>query len=332
MPYLGQTTDLSSQYLSTRRVEDTFRAVAGEVFTPGSLVQIAALDKQIYPDFVTVQLAAVALSSSPANTVGLVSETWPGFNGSIGAPSYASPSSSGSVRGTNGVDVVTAGFHSAALIDQSGTGAVNITNGSPLVASDATSGYLQGCAGGAGSGSGIVAGAVLPSTGIGATLSAAALAQASQTDTLTGAPAAGDTLSVTIQSPYTTTSPGVVQKTTYTTPPLTTAQAASVTTAAAALVAYLNGQPGFSQYFTASNAAGVVTVTVNAAAAPFLVTFGPGIDGQAVSSAFYISISGAVANSLTFAVASTGGTVSTAGGATFAGGTGYKGVCPVLVL
>ncbi len=332
MPYLGQTTDLTSQYLSIRRVSDSFRAVAGQVFAPGSAVQIAPLDKQVYGDFATVELTTVALTSSPQNSIGLVSDAWPGFNGSIGTASYTSPSTAQAVRGTSGVDIVEAGFHPAALIDQSGTGAVSITNGSPLVASDATAGYMQGAAAGAGSGYGIIANALLPSTGIGATLAAGALAQAAQTDTLTGTPAVGDTLSITVQAPYNTSSPGVVQKVTYTTPPLTSAQAASVTTAAAALVAYLNGQPGFSQYFTATNSSGVVTVTVNAAAAPFLVTFGPGIDGQGVASSFYISISGAVGNSLTFAVSSTGGTTSTAGGAAFTGGTGYKGTAPVMVV
>lgn len=328
MPYIGQTTDLTTNNVSFSRVEDDFRAVAAKAFAPGTFVQLAPLDAQIYPDAKTVQ--PVPISGNQGNVMGCVSEAFVGFNGSIGAPSYTSPSSATTVRGTSGVTCVLAGYHSGVQIDQSGAGAATITNGTPLVGSKSSVGAAQGAAGtGAYAGLTTEGVAVLPATGMGSTLTAAVLAQASQTDTIAGAPAAGDTLTVTIQSPYNASAPGVSQTTSWTTPPLTSAQAASATTAAAALVAYLNAIPSFSQYFTATNAAGVVTVTVNALSTPFAVNFG---SGTTVTAAFLISISGMVANSLSFAVSATGGSTATAGGATLAGGTGYKGTIPALVL
>ena len=329
MPYIAQTVDLTSQYLQFYRSEDTFRPLPATTFVPGTAVKFVPLNSQVYPDQKTVTLTGTGAGQQLI--VGVVSDTWNGFNGSIGSPSYLSPASANPVRGTQGVDVIVAGYHPAVYVDQSGTGATAITNGTTLIASRATAGYAQGATS-AVSAYGGIGTAMLPSSGVGSvSITAAALTQASQTDTLTGTPAAGDTLSVTIQTPYTMSAPGVLQTTTWTTPALTSGQAATVTTAAAALVAYLNAQTSFSQFFIASNSSGVVTVTVNALANPFLVTYSNGIDGQAMAGFFNISLSGTVANTLTFAVASTGGTVSTAGAATLASGAGFLGTLPALV-
>jgi hypothetical protein len=124
-----------------------------------------------------------------------------------------------------------------------------------------------------------------------------------------------------------------VQTTTWTLPAITAAQAASATTMAAAFVAYLNLQPNFSQYYTATNVAGVISVTVNALANPFFVTWAGGGAG-------YFSVSGMFANTLTTtclyipgpsynngAIASTGATF--ANGTT--AGTGYKGLIPAFL-
>lgn len=324
-------TDLGSQYLDFERSTKDYRPLANTVYTPGSLLQFASLDTQPWPDAKGAQLSAIAANQQ--SLLGFVADTWPGFNGSIGTPNlpanYTSPVTLTALRGTLDVNAVTQGYHPGVLLDQSGSGAVTVVDKLSLIASRATVGYVQGGSASApAGGTAVVANAVLPASGIGSSLTAAALAQASQTDTIAGTPAVGDTLSVTIQSPYVSSAPGVAQTTTWTTPPLTTAQAVSVTTAAAALVAYLNAQANFSKYFTATNLVGVVTVTVNAAAALFNVNFG---SGTTETANFSISISGMVANSLTFAVAATGGSTATAGAANLASGTGYKGVVPALV-
>lgn len=326
MTYLGQTGDLTSQYLSFQVTEDDYRAVANTLYQPGMCVQFAAIDKQIYPDQKTVQPAGTGANQQLV--IGLVSEAWPGFNGSIGAASFTSPTSTLTQRGTSGVTVKTGGYHPAALIDQSGTGGATITNQTPLVPSRATAGYMQGVATAVG-GLGTAAVALLPSSGIGSSISAGALTQASQTVTIAGVPAQGDVISVTLQMPYSTAQPGVAQTTTFTCPALTSGQAASVTTAAAAVVAYLNGQVAFSTFFTASNAAGVITIAVNALASPFLVTFG---SGGTVTDSIIISLSGSVGNSITISCAAVGGSTATAGAGTLASGVGYKGVIPVIVV
>lgn len=324
---MGSSTglsDLSSQYRSYERSEKIYRPIAATTYALGSVLQNVSADLELYPDAKCVQLSATAATQQ--SLVGVVSETWPGFGGSIGAASFVSPSTFTNFRGTLGVEVVTQGFHPAILLDQSGTGAVTVTDKLPLIASRATAGYAQGVAAASAlGGTSVVANAKLPASGIGSSLTAAALAQAAQTDTLTGTPAVGDTLSVTIQTPYIASAPGVAQTTTWTTPPLTAAQAVSVTTAAAALRDYLNAQTTFSKYFIATASAGVVTVTVNALSAPFVINFGT---GTTVANSLSIGLSGMVANSLTFAVAATGGSIATAGAANLAAGTGFKGVVP----
>ncbi|GAC1496108.1 MAG: hypothetical protein NVS1B2_15840 [Vulcanimicrobiaceae bacterium] len=325
MPDIAQTKDLTRQYVSYDRSIDTFRPVTGVLYTPGLCVKLAALDLQVYPDQSTVALPGVA--ANPQLIMGVVAEVWPGFAGSIGAASYLAPNQT-LARGSQGVDLVILGYHPAVFIDQSGVGAVTVTNEVPVIPSRATSGYVQGVATAVGA-LGSVGVAMLPAAGIGSSLTAAALAQAAQTSTVAGVPAVGDTLSVTIQAPYASGAPGVVQTTTFTTAGLTAAQAASVTSAAAALVTFLNAQAAYSQYFTATSALGVVTHTVNALSNPFAIIYGT---GTTIASQFNLGVSGSFANALTFAAAATGGSTHTAGGATFAGGTGYKGTVPVYVL
>lgn len=319
-------TDLGSQYRSYERSEKISRPIANVTYNPGSVLQNVAANLELFPDEKGAQLSST--SAAQTSLVGVVSETWPGFAGSIGAASYTSASSYTAFRGTVGIETVTQGYHPAILLDQSGTGAVTVVDKISLIASRASVGYAQGGSATApGGGTFVVANAKLPASGIASSLTAAALAQASQTDTLAGTPAAGDILSVTIQTPYVSSAPGTAQTTTWSTPPLTAAQAVSVTTAGLALLTYLNAQPGFSQFFIASQAAGVVTITVNALANPFKINFG---SGSAETNAFNISLSGMVANSLTFAVASSAGagTTSTAGAANLASGTGYLGIVP----
>jgi hypothetical protein len=327
-------TDFGSQYRSYERGERKYRpAVASTVYSQGIALQFSSQDIQPYVDEKGVGLPGTGANQQ--SLVGIVSETWNGFGGSTSPGNFTSPANltQGVLRGTQYIEAVISGFHPGVLVDQSGTGAVTIVDKLPLIASRGTAGYLMGGSVSAPNGISAFAGnAALPASGIGSSITAAALAAASQTDTLTGTPAAGDTLSVTIQTPYVASAPGTAQTTTWTTPGLTSAQATTVTTAAAALVAYLNAQPSFSAFFTASNVAGVVTVTVNnfSVTSPMLfkVNFG---SGTTESNFFNISLSGMVANSLTFAVASTGGTTSTAGGANLAGGTGFKGYLPALI-
>jgi len=320
----GRTTgvgDLGSQYKDYIREECAFRPVAGVTYTPGSLLQFVALDLQLDPD-----IKCVALPGTGANQqklAGFVSEVWPGFSAPSGTV-YSTGATLASIRGTLSIDAVLKGFHPGILLDCSGTGAVTVVDGLPLIASRATAGYVQGTTAASGPGLGVAV-AALPGSGIGSSITAAALAQASQTATISGTPAVGDTLSVTIQTPYVSSAPGVSQTTTWTTPALTSAQATSTTTAAAALRDYLNSQANFSKFFTATASTNVVTVTVNTAAALFRVNGG---SGNNITFSFDISLSGMIANSLSFACAATGGSTNTAGSTTLASGTGFKGYIP----
>lgn len=322
--------DLTLNNRSLTRGMTPFRPLANTAYPPGTVLQLAARDAQIYPDIKTVRP-----SVAQANTVvsqrlfaGVVSAQWPGFNGSIGAPSYTSPSANpgpGGARGSQYVYATCKGV-GGILVDQSGSGAVTLVHGGALVVSVASTGYAQG---GADTVAVVpIAVATLPASGIGSSITAAALAQAAQTFTV-ATPAAGDIVNTTIQSPYTEASPGVVQTTTWSLT-LTSATAASATTAGAAIVAFLNAQPNFSQYFIATNAAGVVTVTVNALSTPFQITYGT---GTTLTDVWSIGLSGMIANSLTTAasVTGSGGTTYTAGGANLASGTGYKGLIPAMI-
>lgn len=334
MPAIAQAAYRGTQYRSYGQAKWSFRPVANTSYPAGTILQLVAQDKQLFPDEATAQPCAAGQTSQLL--CGVVDPAWPGFSGSISA-STTSPNSIAAVYGTAYVEAIVKGFVPQILIDQSGTGAVTLTNGLPIVSSRNTAGYGQGIATAtAVTGSAVIACAALPSSGIGSSITAAALAQASQTATV-ATPASGDTLNLTIQSPYTATSAGTAQTTTWSLT-LNATTAASATTAAAAMVAYLNAQASFSQYFIATNSAGVITVTVNALANLFSVDYSGGIGAPGYAGVeanqFSISLSGMVANSLTFActVTGSGGTTFTAGSTTFAGGTGFLGSLPAWVI
>ncbi|MGB8965745.1 MAG: hypothetical protein WCB99_08905 [Candidatus Cybelea sp.] len=324
MGYQQQTRDLTKQYLSFGRVLNDWRPIANTTYLPGMNVQLVPLDQQQYPDQGTVQPSGTAVTTSLV--VGVVSETWPGFSGAGLPTTFLSPNSVILARGTQGVLTVEQGYHPAVLIDNSGTGAAAITNGSLLIPSRATAGYAQGISTfPAGGDMATVGTAMLPSTGIGGTIGTGVLAQASQTATV-ATPAIGDVLNLTIQMPYTPGAPGVVQTQTFS----QTVTSTVVATVGSAFAAFLNGQAGFAQFYTATAAAGVVTVAVNNLATPFQVTFG---SGSTVTSQFNIGLSGTAGNTITFASTASGpgGTSFLAGGATLAGGTGYKGSIPAFI-
>lgn len=312
---------------------------AVNTYIAGTVLQLVAVDSQVLPDFQTVQPLAAGTTTGPIS--GVVAPDWGGFDnaGTLNA-SYISVASQTNVVGTQFIGSIVKGI-GYVWIDQSGTGAVTVTNGIPLVSSRVTAGYGQGVAlATATAESSFIGLANLPAAGIGSSLTAAALAQASQTDTLTGTPAAGDVLTVTIGAPYTDLQPGTAQ-THAISVTLNATTAASVTTAATALAAALNADSFFATpsvhgtggWYIATSSAGVVTVTVNTFANPFLVTGGTtNAAGNAQEQwRFYTFVSGMVGNSITFAASSTGGTTSTAGGSVLASGTGYKGKVPAVI-
>ena len=340
MPRVTQTGDLTTQYRGFDRVETGFRPVAATTYTPGELLALVGQDLQNYPDGKCVGLPSTS-SGAQQNIVAFVSEAWPGFSGSLAVPpNYTSPSNLNALRGTLQIDGVLWGYHPGVLLDQSGTSAVTVVNGQALVPSRATAGYVQGGSTTAPpGGQETVAFAVLPSgsgasPSFGYSLTATSLAQAAGTATV-ATPAAGDTLNMTIQTPYVASAPGVVQKTTWSLT-LTAADAVSATTAAAAMVAYLNGQTSFNAFFVATNTAGAILVTVVAASPLFRVNYASGIDSLPVANYFDISLSGMVANTLTTAasVTGSGGTTFSFAETTFGAdtaGTGFKGYIPAFV-
>lgn len=302
------------------------------VYIPGTVLQLVSIDNQLYPDWQTVQ--PLPAGTTLGKIAGVVSERFAGFSGSIttyppGTAAYTTTtvSTPGLTRGTQFIETVIKGY-ARVLVDQSGASAVTLTDGLPIVSSRNSAGYGQGSAIYTGAPGFTIGLASLPASGIGSSITAAALAQASQYSTV-ATPAAGDTLNLTIQAPYTTAAPGVAQTYNWSLT-LNSTTAASATTAAAAFVAYLNQQSNYSLYFTASNVAGALTTTVNANAVDFLVTYG---SGTTVTGQWYVPISGMIANSLTYAssVTGSGGTSFTANGANLAGGTGFKGLLPAWI-
>lgn len=326
MPALGQTADLtrSGDYSYWRQI-DAYRPIANTSYSIGALVQLVSQDQQVAPDGRTVGLPATGAAQQLL--LGVVSDAWAGFDG---AGATLSPSVN--ARGTQAIDVVLQGYHPAGLVDQAGTGAATITNGVPLTNSRRTAGYMQGVSSPV-AGSGTIGNAVLPASGLCSSLTAATLAQGSNTVTVGGTPATGDVLNVTVQIPYNTTAPGTAQTRTVTTT-LTAGQAASTTTAATALAAALNADAVFATYYVATSSVAVVTITVVATAPPFLVTFSTTWAGQTVlAGMFTFSFSGSAANGATLASsvgAGAGSTLTTAGN--IAGGAGYFGAIPMLVI
>jgi hypothetical protein len=320
---------------------------AVNTYIQGIALNLVAIDSQILPDFQTVQ--PVPAGTTVGKFVGIVGHDWKGFDsqGSLNS-SYISVATQLNVRGTQYVLATIKGIEYA-WVDQSGSGAVTITDGIPIVSSRSTAGYGQGVALATATNPQAQFGiANLPASGLGSSLTAAALAQASTTFTVGGTPASGDVLTVTLQIPYTDQQPGTAQTHSISVT-LNSTTAASTTTAATALAAALNADPYFAvqsvhgagnptPYFTASSSSAVVTVAINTLANPFLVTGGTtSSSGTAVEQyRYYAFISGMVANSLTTAasVSSGAGSTLTAAGATFNSGTpgtGYKGKVPILV-
>lgn len=331
MGYILQTRDLTKQYLQYTQELLDFRPSANQQYPPGTVISLAPLDQQQYPDQGTViptpVVASTGITLPPPNVVGVVAQQWPGFNGAGLPATFTSPPnvvSPSGVRGTQGILAVIRGYAPAVRIDASA--GETIANGVLLVPSTVTAGCAEGADEAPTVGFGLVGSAYLPGSGIGSSITSAALVQANQTATIT-TPAAGDVINLIIQNPYSDSQPGVPQTVMYSMP-ITTGMTA--TTAAAAFAAYLNGIGGFSQYFTATSAAGVVTVAVNALSNPFYVNYGA---GQTVSGGFAISLSGQIGNYITFAtsVSGSGGTGFAAGGATLTGGAGFLGTIPALV-
>ena len=324
MGYQQQTRDLTNQYLSFGRVLNDFRPVAGANYAPGTVVQLVALDLQVYPDMGAV--APTPASGTPSLVVGVVCESWVGFSGAGLPTTFVSAASQSQVRGTQGVLIVEQGYHPSVLIDNSGAGSTSIANGVPLIPSKGTVGYAQSTAVIPPLGDmGLVGNAMLPASGFGASLGSGALVQASQTATIATAQI-GDVITLTLGAPFSEGAPGVPQTQTFS----FTTTSASPTTNAQAFTNALNGNLGFSQFFTASFAAGVMTITVNALGTPFLVTYGT---GRTVTSKFSLGLSGTLGNAITIACAALGPGTTTfvAGGATLAGGTGYKGAIPAFI-
>lgn len=320
--------DLTNAYgRATRRATSIYRPAFSAAYAVGQCVKIASQDLQTSGDAGTVIPTTIVASNKGIQ--GLVCEDWRGFDGSLGTAAAVTGTLTAygvNGRGSETVKVSTWGYHPSALIDN--TGGVAITN--EVLLSNATSangaGKLMGVTAAVTNISAIVGSALLPAAGIGSTLGAGALVQATQTFTIAGVPTTGDVYTTTVSVPYVGTPSnlpnpaGVAQTQSFVSTPLTAAQAASVTTAATAQAAYLNAQAAFAKYYIATSALGVVTVTV--VANPFFVTFANG-------GYIYITTSGTVGNSLTSSASATGVSTYAAGGATFAGGVGYVGTAPV---
>ncbi|MGH7716287.1 MAG: hypothetical protein ACREML_09860 [Vulcanimicrobiaceae bacterium] len=324
MPALNQTSDRtrSGDYSYGPRLIDSFRVLPNVTYPVGACLQLVSIDQQVAPDICTVGLPPT--TANPQLIMGVVSDAWNGFDN---AGSFTSPAAN--ARGTADVDVVLEGYHPAGLIDQAGTSAVSITNGVALIPSRRTSGYMQGVTT-AVAGYGTVGIAVLPASGLCSSLTAAALAQGSNTVTVAGTPATNDVLTVNVQIPYNTTAPGIAQVRTVSTT-LTSAQAASVTTAAAALVVALNADPVFAAYYIATSAAGVVTITV-APGALFTITYATTWSGYTVTGGqMTFTWTGSACNGATITSSAVGGSTLTAAG-NIAAGTGYFGSIPLMVV
>ena len=334
MPIWTTTADFTTNNLPNvgPRGGQSYRpAPTAATYLPGMSLQAVALDGQLAPDHTTVQITPAGTTLT--KIMGVVSSEWGGFiNGNNTNTTYTTTTNNtGQVRGTQFIEGVVKGV-AGVLIDQAGSGAVTVVDGLQIVSSRNTAGYGQGVAVSTAVGRACYAVASLPSTGIGSSFTAAALAQAS-TDFTVASPASGDIVNTTIQVPYTQAAPGVVQTKTWSLA-LNSVSAVSATTAALAILTYLNSQSDFATYFIATQTAGAVHIAVNGASAPWAVTFGSGSNftGQVT-----IGLSGMQANLLTTvgSVTGAGGTTYSAAGTTFGGGTsagtGYKGIIPAFI-
>lgn len=330
MPYIQQSRDLTKQYLSFGRNLSDYRPIANALYLPGTNCNLVPLDQQVYPDQGTVQPTPIVVAQQGL-VCGVVSEVWQGFSptntptNALQTPTFQSPNSILTARGTQGVLLVVRGHHPGVLVDT--TAGVAIGNGTFLIPSATTAGYAQGATTVPSLAMSTIGGAMLPAAGLGSVIGSGSLAQASQTATIAGTVTAGDVLTLTLQYPYSPTNPGVPQTQNFS---YVVLPAQTATTAGTAFANQLNGNAGFSQFYTASSAAGVMTIAVNALATPFLITVG---SGNIVTGQWAVSLSGSVGNSITFAAAKTGpgATTFVAGGATLAGGVGFKGYLPAFI-
>lgn len=336
---IPSSADLTRNAFAQNRVTDDFRPLPGGAYPVGTVLQYVAQDFQQYPDYRTVQ--PVPAVANQLLLAGVVSEEMKSSSLS-GGVNYGGFDGLGSViagastaRGSQLVPATVYGYHGSLLIDNTAGNA--ISNGTPLSSSATTVGRAQGNT--APVATAVLGNAALPSAGVGATLGTGAVTQASQTITVGGAPATGDVYTITLQIPYSQATPGVVQTRAILVGPLTGAQSASVTAAAAAIVAAIQNDPVAKLYYTAANAAGVVTVSALATALfPifFANAFNANVGLPMNVTPFAVSLSGSAGNGLTIAGAKTvnggGGTATiTAGAASLAGGVGFVGSAPAWI-
>jgi hypothetical protein len=320
--------DLTKNSNSRNHITDQWRPLQGFNYPAGTVLQRCPLDLQIFVDLLTCRPCPAG--AQVKGVIGVVSGEWlsPVGGGFDGLGSVASAAST-LARGTQMVDIEMWG-QANILVDLSGNGSQTITDETVLVSSQATPGYAQSVLDGTAFPSGIIGYAALPAAGFGSSITAGALAPAAQTETIAGAPAAGNVIGLTFQVNYSQDFPGIVQTKTDTIT-LTAATAASATTAAAALVAALNADAIFAKYYIATNAAGVITITAVPTGAinlyPVSQFNAVSLSANARGNTF--AISGSNGNYLTVAaVAMGGGATAVMGGATLAGGTGYLGTLP----
>jgi hypothetical protein len=322
-----QTRDLTKNSFAPNRITDNLRPVPGAAYPAGTVLQLVPQDSQAYIDTLTVQ--PVAPAQRAPMLIGAVPAEWAGggFDG-LGNPTAAA-------SGARGTQMVEAVIYGAAhvLIDQSGANAATLTNGIPVTSSEVTTGYGEGTAAATAYANAILGYASLPAAGFGSSLTAAALAQATVTFTI-AAPAAGDTIGVTIQVPYIQDSPGVAQTRTVSVV-LTAATAATATTAALALLTAINADPVLGKMMVATQVAGVITCTI---LGTYIFAVYPASQWVNAAIPFNVkplvyTLTGMLANTITtVAVASGGGgTTNVASATTFLNGTGYKGFVSVFL-
>lgn len=346
-------SDLSrNSYARWRLSPRGCRPAPGSSYPVGTLVIIADMSKQRYKDLATVVPSAASVTSKPI--MGVVAEQFrgspippgvsPNFGvnqgGFDGAGLIIEPAAG--ALGTDKIDVTYMGMHGLVQVDQT-SGAAAITNGVSLVPSANAAGKAMGLAA-------PVLGSFLGSAVLNAaapfnTLGTGAVTQASQTITITGTPVVNEVYTIQFQVPFVEVSGGsgaygIAQYGTLTLT-LTAAQAVSATTAAAAVVAALTANLYLSNWYSATNSSGVITVTV--VSNPFLVTIA-GPDGVNYGARFYLTTNGTVGNSLTLGTMTVSSTsILTASGSNsaftgypttspvFSSGAGYVGTVPALI-
>jgi hypothetical protein len=320
--------DLTKNAFAQNKITDDLRPYPGAAYPLGTVLQLVPQDSQVYIDALTVQ--PVPAGRRAKFLIGAVApEQYPsGFDGSGGQVAALA-----AARGTQKVTAAIYGQCNV-LLDSSGANAANLINGVALESSEVTAGYAEGVSDANHYQQCGLGYAFLPAAGIGSSLVAGALAAATVTFTI-ATPTAGDTIGVTLQIDYSQAYPGIVQTRTVSIL-LTAASAVSATTAAVALAAAINADPILSKWYSATNAAGVITVTALATGVIHLFpvsawSYNNGIPINVFAITF--NTAGMLANSLTSVavVSGGGGTTNVAGAATLAGGTGYKGLCPAFL-